>query len=160
MQSTSQALLLPLQEQFTDVEVTPCELCHLRNDHTVDVALARPDLEGHCAKYADNACCTPETATAIDTSGSLYDVVRSHPGGALADSRSDARHQALVSSAGVRRVRGPVSRRLRCSRAAVAGCRFRGNQVYPAVVDGAMGGASGCKWLVGHVPDGHRNWMT
>lgn len=59
-----------------DVEVTPCELCHLRNDHTVDVALERPGLGGVCAKYSDNACCSPKTATAIDTSKDLYDPVR------------------------------------------------------------------------------------
>jgi len=56
--------------------VKPCELCHLRNDHSVDVAVARPALEGACAKYSDNACCSPATATAIDTSKDLYGPVR------------------------------------------------------------------------------------
>ena len=65
-----------VQEQFADVEVTPCELCHLRNVHTVDVALERPGLGGVCAKYSDNACCSPKTATAIDTSKDLYDPVQ------------------------------------------------------------------------------------
>lgn len=65
-----------VQEQFADAEVRPCELCHLRNDHTADVALPRPALEGPCAKYSDNACCTPKTATAIETSEDLYNVVR------------------------------------------------------------------------------------
>eukprot|EP00892_Ulva_mutabilis_P010740 jgi/Ulvmu1/8038/UM004_0275.1 len=64
----------PATEQFAEVEVTPCELCHLRNDHTADVAIPRPALEGRCAKYADNACCTAKTATAVDTSEDLYNA--------------------------------------------------------------------------------------
>lgn len=57
--------------EFADPEITTCQVCHLRNDHTKDVASAEPNLDGAAAKYSTNACCAPETANAVETAG-LY----------------------------------------------------------------------------------------
>ena len=58
---------------FPEVETTPCEVCHLRNEHTKDVAVPEAGLEGVCAKYSANSCCGTEIATEIQESiGSTY----------------------------------------------------------------------------------------
>lgn len=57
---------------FLAIETTPCEVCHLRNDHTKDVAVAESGMEGVCQKYADNSCCSADIASSIQESAGLY----------------------------------------------------------------------------------------
>lgn len=58
---------------FPVVESSPCEVCHLRNEQTRDVATSEDGLQGVCAKYAANSCCSPETAQSIqDSTGDIY----------------------------------------------------------------------------------------
>jgi hypothetical protein len=61
-----------VQEGFSDVETEPCQVCHLRNDHTRDVATVVPGLTGICAKYTANSCCSADTAASIDNEDGLY----------------------------------------------------------------------------------------
>lgn len=58
---------------FPVVQTTPCEVCHLRNDHTKDVALPEDGLEGVCKKYSANSCCGTDIADSIQKSeGTIY----------------------------------------------------------------------------------------
>jgi hypothetical protein len=57
---------------FPPVVTKPCEICHLRNEHTEDVSAPVPNLPGACSKYAANACCSSETAAAISSDDGLY----------------------------------------------------------------------------------------
>eukprot|EP00959_Pyramimonas_sp_CCMP1952_P151897 3178127-Pyramimonas_sp.AAC.1 len=60
-------VLLPLAA----VALQPqCEVCHLRNDHTLDVSASRDFTEkSACRRYADASCCSVETANIIKAGG-------------------------------------------------------------------------------------------
>eukprot|EP01023_Acetabularia_acetabulum_P008854 TRINITY_DN1388_c0_g1_i2.p1 TRINITY_DN1388_c0_g1~~TRINITY_DN1388_c0_g1_i2.p1 ORF type:complete len:490 (+),score=101.55 TRINITY_DN1388_c0_g1_i2:2190-3659(+) len=58
-----------------DIVPHTCEVCHVRNEHTLDVAKpASGDLQ-KCAKYSQYSCCSEDTAAAIsseDPAAGLY----------------------------------------------------------------------------------------
>ncbi|GMH34189.1 hypothetical protein BSKO_02023 [Bryopsis sp. KO-2023] len=43
-----------------------CEVCHLRNEHSLDVSKPKSQSLGKCSKYDANACCSSETGAKIE----------------------------------------------------------------------------------------------
>lgn len=48
------------------IEPHECEVCHLRNEHSLDVSKPKSQSLGKCSKYDANACCSSETGARID----------------------------------------------------------------------------------------------
>jgi hypothetical protein len=63
-----------VQPGFPDFKLKPCEACHVRNDHTQDLALKRTGLGGPCQKYGANSCCNADVASKITNRVRLYET--------------------------------------------------------------------------------------